>query len=98
MLELQTETEIDAPVERVWHVLMDFAAYPEWHPLIRSVQGEPAVGSRLEAELGASGTRPMRFRPTVKVVVPNREFRWLGHLGIRRPLEAAHSFELTAPN
>jgi len=98
MLELQTETEIDAPVERVWHVLMDFAAYPEWNPFIRSVQGEPAVGSRLEVELGASGTRPMRFRPTVKVVVPNREFRWLGHLGIRGLFDGEHIFELTPLN
>ena len=98
MLELQTETEIDAPVERVWHVLMDFAAYPEWNPFIRSVQGKSDVGSRLEVELGASGTRPMRFRPTVKVVVPNREFRWLGHLGIRGLFDGEHIFELTPLN
>ncbi|TLZ56590.1 MAG: SRPBCC domain-containing protein [Methanobacteriota archaeon] len=98
MLELQTETDIDAPVERVWHVLMDFAAYPEWNPFIRSVQGKPDVGSRLEVELGASGTRPMRFRPTVKVVVPNQEFRWLGHLGIRGLFDGEHIFELTPLN
>src|SRR5205807_5486015 len=95
MLELQTETYIDAPVERVWRVLMDFAAYSEWNPFIRSIRGKPEVGSRLDVEIGASGARPMRFRPTVLVVVPNREFRWLGHLGIRGLFHREHVFELT---
>ena len=57
MLELRTETEIDAPVERVWQVLMDFDSYPRWNPFIRSIRGTPEVGSRLEVEIGASGTR-----------------------------------------
>ncbi len=95
MLELQTETEIDAPVERVWRVLVDFAAYPDWNPFIRSIHGKPEVGSRLDVEIGASDTRPMRFRPTVKAVVPDREFRWLGHLGIRGLFDGEHVFELT---
>src|SRR5207245_600607 len=62
MLELRTETEIDAPVERVWQVLMDFDSYPRWNPFIRSIRGTPEVGSRLEVEIGASGTRPLRRR------------------------------------
>ena len=98
MLELQTETDIDAPVERVWQVLMDFDAYPEWNPFIRSIHGNPEVGSRLEVEIGASGTRPMRFRPTVMAVVPGREFRWLGHLGIRGLFDGEHIFELKSLN
>ena len=33
MKELRSEIEIEAPTERVWGVLTDFAAYPEWSPL-----------------------------------------------------------------
>lgn len=95
MLELRTETVIDAPMERIWQVLMDFDSYPQWNPFIRSIRGKPDAGSRLEVELGASGTRPMRFRPTVMAVVPNREFRWLGHLGIRGLFDGEHIFELS---
>ena len=40
-------SEIDASPEDVWQVLTDFDAYPEWNPFIRSIQGNPEVGSRL---------------------------------------------------
>ena len=95
MLEFRTELDIDAPVERVWQVLMDFDAFPEWNPFIRSIRGHPEVGSRLDVKLGASGTRGMRFRPKVTKVVPNGEFRWLGRLGIRGLFDGEHIFELT---
>ncbi len=93
MLELRTEIEIDAPVEHVWAVLMDFDTFPEWNPFIRRVHGNAEVGSRLDMVIGASGTRGMRFRPTVKKVVPNRELRWLGRLGLPR-LFGEHIFEI----
>src|SRR5207249_5807171 len=51
--------------------------------------------SRLEVEIGAPGTRPMRFRPTVRVAVRNREFRWLGRLVIPGLFDGEHIFELT---
>ena len=94
MLELRTEIEIDAPAERVWAVLTDFDSFPDWNPFIRRIQGNSQVGSRLDVLLGASGTRAMRFRPTVKVVVPNRELRWLGRLGLPRLFDGEHIFQI----
>ena len=94
MLELRTEIEIDAPPERVWAVLIDFEKFPDWNPFIRSIRGNVQVGSRLDVLLGASGTRAMRFRPTVKAVVPNRELRWLGRLGLPRLFDGEHIFQI----
>lgn len=94
MLELRTDIEIDAPVERVWDVLTDFDKFPDWNPFIRRIQGNAQVGSRLDVFLGASGTRGMRFRPTVTKVVSNRELRWLGRLGLPRLFDGEHIFEL----
>jgi hypothetical protein len=95
MRELRTEIEIDASVERVWAALTDFASFPHWNPFIRRIDGAPVVGSRLDVWIGASGTRGMRFRPTVRAVAPNRELRWLGSLGIRGLFDGEHIFELT---
>ena len=94
MKELRTEIEIAAPPERVWAALMDFPSFPEWNPFIRHIQGTPAVGSRLEVTLGASGMKPMTFRPRVKNVLPNRELRWLGRVGLPRIFDGEHIFEL----
>lgn len=94
MLEVRTETDIAAPVDRVWHILMDFEAFPRWNPFIRSIRGRPEVESRLEVEIGPSGSRGMRFRPRVTSVVPNREFRWMGRLGLRGLFDGEHIFEL----
>ncbi len=94
MLELRTEIEIDAPVERVWAVLTDFDRFPEWNPFIRRIHGNAQVGSRLDVLLGASGTRAMRFRPIVKAVIPNRELRWLGRLGLPRLFDGEHIFQI----
>jgi len=63
MLELRTDIEIDAPVERVWEVLTDFDRFPDWNPFIRKV-------------------------------VPNRELRWLGRLGLPRLFDGEHIFQI----
>ena len=78
--ELQREIEIDAPPERVWSVVTDFAAYPEWNPFIRSIAGEAREGARLQVRLQPPGGRGMTFKPRVLVVEPDRELRWLGRL------------------
>ena len=94
MLELRTDIEIDAPVERVWEVLTDFDRFPDWNPFIRRIRGNAQVGSRLDVFLGASGTRGMRFRPIVTKVVPNRELRRLGRLGLPRLFDGEHIFQI----
>ncbi|MFQ5793715.1 MAG: SRPBCC family protein [Candidatus Bipolaricaulia bacterium] len=46
MKEIQTEVEIDASAERVWQLLTDFAAFPEWNPFIRRASGKVKTGTR----------------------------------------------------
>jgi hypothetical protein len=92
MKEIHTEIEINAPAEKVWQVLTDFAAYPEWNPFVRLVEGEVRVGARLHIYIQPSGGKGMSFRPTVLVADPNREFRWLGHLWFPGLFDGEHSF------
>ncbi len=49
--QLQTEIEINAGSDRVWAILTDFAAYPEWNPFIRFIRGVPGKGARLEVRI-----------------------------------------------
>jgi hypothetical protein len=92
MKEIHTEIEIHAPAERVWRVLTDLAAYPEWNPFVRRGEGEVKVGARLHVCIQPSGGKGMSFRPRVLVADPGRELRWLGHLWVTGLFDGEHSF------
>lgn len=50
MKRIEAEIAIDAPIERVWAILVDVAAYPEWNPFVPRVEadGDPtSVGTRM---------------------------------------------------
>ncbi|HKO85819.1 MAG TPA: SRPBCC family protein, partial [Actinomycetota bacterium] len=41
--QLESEVEVQASPERVWEVLTNFAAYPDWNPfIVRVLEAEPA--------------------------------------------------------
>jgi hypothetical protein len=94
MKELHTEVEINAPAERVWQVLTDFALYPEWNPFVRRLEGEVRVGARLHVFIQPPGGKGMTFRPLVVAAEPNRELRWLGHLWVPGLFDGEHSFAI----
>ena len=94
MKELHSEVEINAPAERVWQLLTDFASYPQWNPFIRSISGEPATAERLEVRIEPPDGRGMTFKPTVLNAEPNRELRWLGHLLVPGLFDGEHSLAI----
>jgi hypothetical protein len=92
MRELDTEIEINASAERVWQLLTDFDAYPQWNPFIRRIEGKPKVSSKLNVFIQPSGARGMRFNPMVLRAEPQRELRWLGSLLVRGLFDGEHIF------
>ena len=91
---LQAEVEIQASAERVWEVLTDFAAYPDWNPFIVQVVGEPVPGQRLELRMRLSGGRAMTIRPEVLEADPGRALRWLGRLLVPGLFDGEHRFTI----
>ena len=94
MRQLVTEIDIDAPPERVWEVLTDFASFPEWNPFLRKAEGELSVGSRLKVRMEPPEGKGMTFRPRVLVAEPNHELRWLGRLLVPGLADGEHVFSL----
>jgi hypothetical protein len=92
--EILTEIAIDAPPERVWAVLTDFAAYPDWNPFLRSISGELVAGARIDVRMTPGAGRAYRFRPRLQAVVAGRELRWLGRAGVRGLFDGEHAFTL----
>lgn len=94
MKELRREVEIAAPPERVWGVLMDFDAYPDWNPFIRSIQGTCEPGARLTVRIEPPGARGMTFKPTVRRVDHARQLTWLGRVLIPGVFDGEHTFTI----
>lgn len=90
--QLQTEIEIDATREKVWEILTDFAAYPEWNPFIRTIRGMPLQGARLDVRIQPSGAKGMTFRPYVLAADVGQELRWLGRFLFTGIFDGEHRF------
>lgn len=92
--EISTSIEIHAPAERVWSILLDFAAYPDWNPFVREICGGAQVGERLRVRLARTPTASVTFHPRVTRLEPLRELSWRGRLGLPRLFDGDHSFTL----
>ncbi|WP_017327313.1 SRPBCC domain-containing protein [Synechococcus sp. PCC 7336] len=75
MKEYRTEIAINASAERVWRVLTDFSAYPEWNPLVGWLEGDLRPEGRIQMFI-----KPLdrSFHATLKRFQENREMTWVG--------------------
>ncbi|MHB1281104.1 MAG: SRPBCC family protein [Acidithiobacillus sp.] len=96
MHQIVTEIDIAASPERVWSILMDFSAYPQWNPFIRSLSGVAKPGEKLRVTIQPEERRAMTFRPRVLTAIAQQELRWLGRLGFPRLFDGEHYFQLAA--
>jgi hypothetical protein len=94
MRELVSQVEIGSTPERVWDVLTNFVAYPEWNPFIRRASGELREGARLEVVIQPPGRRATTFRPVLVKYEPGRELRWLGRLALPKLFDGEHIHRL----
>jgi hypothetical protein len=94
MKGIRTEIDIEAPAERVWQILTDFASFPQWNPFIVQASGEPKVGSRLNLRIQPPGSRGITIRPRVRRAEANQELRWFGQLWIPGLFDGEHCFLL----
>lgn len=92
---IATAVEIDAPPSRVWEVLVDLPAYPQWNPFIVEAQGTVAVGETLSLRMALPGYDPMTIEPRLLIVDPERQLRWKGRLVVPGLFDGEHAFELT---
>ena len=70
---IKTENVINAPAERVWAEMTDFASFPDWNPFVRKAQGrlelEPLISHVVAVEDVADAFRLLDERPDEAVQV-----------------------------
>jgi hypothetical protein len=96
--ELHAHIDIAGTPERIWDVLMDLPAYPEWNPFVRSAAGTFALeGSPSLTFAPLSTTLRLTVRPTVLEAEAGRRLRFrfrLGRLGVPGLFDAEHVLTL----
>jgi hypothetical protein len=97
MPDILTRIDIDAPVEKVWAILADTAAYDEWNPLITRFRGRLAPGEVI-AFMAPFGRRDLPIDARVLEVDEHREIRWRGPKSalVGRLFAGEHYFRLEA--
>jgi hypothetical protein len=96
--ELHTHIDIAATPERLWDVLMDLPAYPEWNPFVRSAEGTFAFGSSPSLTFAPlSPAMRVTVKPTVLEATPGRRLRFqvrFARLGVPGLFDAEHLLTL----
>jgi hypothetical protein len=93
-MQLRTEIDIAAEPEKVWQVLTDFRAYPQWNPFIVRIAGKPAAGESLKVVISPPERSEMRFAPKVLLADRASELRWRGVFGFRWLFCGEHFFRM----
>lgn len=93
---IRSAIEIRAPLDGVWRILTDFAAYPEWNPHVRRVLGVPHEGARITIHTQPPGGRTVVMRPMITTWAPPQEMRWRATFVSRRLFSGEHGFRLDA--
>ncbi|MDD1769960.1 MAG: SRPBCC domain-containing protein [Methanomassiliicoccales archaeon] len=73
MKQIGATIEIDAPIERVWGTIADFASYKDWNPCIRSISGEAKPHSALWITGSSTRGKITNFPGEVLKVESNKE-------------------------
>jgi hypothetical protein len=92
----RTEFPIEASPARVWAVLSDFAAWPDWNPSVPRISGECRVGSTLRLTLAMPGRPSANVSAVVTLADPDRGLHWHGNVGGDRIFSGTREFDIAA--
>lgn len=93
MKKIETQITINAPVEKVWNLLITNHEYNSWNPFIVESSGEVALGKKIKNTM-LNGDKTISFTPTITQLKKKQVFEWVGNLFIPGIFDGRHRFEL----
>lgn len=93
--QIHTEIIINAPLQKVWQIIIQLEDYKNWNPILIECRGIAKTGQRLKNVMRTEGSKTMSFNPIVTKVEEDQYFEWLGSLLVKGIFDGRHSFRLT---
>ena len=93
---ISAEIDIDAPVDRVWDILVDLASYPAWNPFTTHVESTLRVGDPARLTVQMRPDKEIVQVETVSAFEPGHKLCWGMKLLGRRILAANRCQVVTA--
>lgn len=90
--KIRTTIEIDAPIDVVWDILVDFPAYSEWNPYHISVLGAPEEGTVLQIIIRRPDGKLVEIDPHILALEKPKTLIWGG--GVKGVFWSVHVFRL----
>ena len=90
--EFKAQTTINAPADRIWPILTNTPAYPEWDPFCDKIEGTVELGAKIKAFSKLSPGRG--FAVKVTELVENEKMVWQGGMPLGL-FKGVRSFVLT---
>jgi hypothetical protein len=94
MITLQTSIQIEAPIDHVWAILLDFSAYQDWNPYMVHIEGEPQLGATIIVHSVPAPGLEVTAAPVLVIDAAPYKMRWEGGLPDRRKFKGDHWFVL----
>ena len=74
--DVSASADIDAPIDLVWRLLVDFDSYPDWNPFTTRVVTTLQVGEPVELHVDMPGRSRSVQTEWVNLVEPGRTVCW----------------------
>lgn len=76
-----TRVEIEASAERVWAILTDLDAYPEWNPFTPRIETNFVIGDPIVLHVSFDGAKPRRQVEVLRRWAPGEQLCWGMNMG-----------------
>ena len=92
--QFEVATDINAPVSRVWKILLDLKGWKDWNRLNPGAAGTPGVGKTLTLNTLAGPNKIRAANAKVIEYEPERTIRWTGGLPVPGLYRIEHWFRV----
>jgi len=93
-MKVTSDAVFTVPAEKVWEALADFGAYPEWNPLVKSMEGNPEPQGSVQVTIAYPGADLLQGRAEVTGWVPPKYFSFTLRKGPAWWYQEEHIFRL----